>query len=415
MMTRVRWWMLALVFLATTINYLDRIVFSILLPVIRQEMHISPEHYGYITGAFSLAYTVGFLMMGGFMDRFGTRIGYAIATAWWSLAAAGHVLAGSAFSLGFWRGMLGLSESGNFPAAIKSVTEWFPKKDRALATGLFNSGTTVASVIGPPVFVWMVVRYGWRACFLITAGSWFAWLALWLIWYRVPRLHPRVNQAELDYIHSDVEDQGAEPQVSWARALARRETWGFSLAKFLTDSVWWFYLYWLPPYFYDVRKFNLQEIGWALPVMYLAAGVGSVGGGWISGALMGRGWPNGRARKAALAICAACMPVATMAVLAHSPLMAVALVSLALAAHQGWSANLFTTTSDVFPKNAVGSVTGFGGCLGGFGGFLFSSLLAGYIVQNFGYTPIFLLMGCFHLISLMLVHILLGEMKRIEV
>ena len=414
-MTRMRWWMLALLFFATTINYLDRIVFSVLIPVIREELHVTPQQYGNLNGAFLICYTVGFLIMGKLIDRYGTKIGYSLAIAWWSVAAAAHALSSGVLSLGFWRGMLGLGESGNFPAAIKSVAEWFPKKDRAFATGIFNAGSNVASMVGPPLFVWMALRHGWRACFLITGGLGFVWLALWIVMYRLPHQHPRANKAEVDYIHSDDDEQTVEPTVGWLRALGRKETWGFTLAKFLTDPVWWFYLYWLPPYFYDVRKFNLQELAWALPVIYLMADFGSVAGGWLSGYFIRRGWPNGKARKGAMAVCAACMPLAALSVLAHSPILAVALVSLATSAHQGWSANLYTTVSDVFPKNAVASVTGIGGCLGGFGGFLFSAVIPGYVVTHFGYTPVFLIMGCFHLTALIVVHKLLGDMKRITV
>jgi len=416
-MSRVRWWILALVFFATTINYLDRIVFSILIPVIREELHLTDRDYGFVNGAFQIAYTIGFLLMGRFVDRVGSRIGYSVSIAWWSLAAALHAFAGSALSLGFWRGMLGLGEAGNFPTAIKTVAEWFPKKDRALATGIFNAGTNVASMIGPPIFVHMSQAFGWRACFLITGATGFVWLVVWLLSHRDPERHPGVNRAELDYILSDRtadEAGGGQPKIGMVEALEHRETWGFAVAKFLTDPVWWFYLYWLPPYLYDVRKFKLTEIGWALPVVYLMADVGSVGGGWISGWLMRKGWPNGKARKAAMLICASCMPVAAMAALVESPVAAIALISLATAAHQGLSANLYTTISDVFPKAAVASVIGVGGCAGGIGGFLFSSILPGLIVEHVGYKPIILTMGSFHLTGVYLLHRLMGEMRPIE-
>jgi len=413
-MTKVRWYMLALLFFATTINYLDRILFSVLIPVIRRDMHISDQDYGYINGAFQIAYTVGFLLMGKFIDRFGTKLGYAVSIIWWSIAAMCHAIATGVLSLSFWRGMLGLGEAGNFPAAIKSVAEWFPKKDRAFATGIFNAGTNVASMIGPPMFVWMAMHVGWRACFLITASLGFVWLIVWILSYRLPGGHPGVGHAELEYIHSDVAADSDEPPIGWGQALAYKQTWGFALAKFFTDPVWWFYLYWLPPYLYDVRKFDLKEIGWALPVVYLMADVGSVGGGWISGFLIRRGWPNGKARKMAMGICAACMPVAALAVLAGNPILAIALVCLATSAHQGWSANLFTTSSDVFPRNATASVVGIGGCLGGIGGFLFSAVIPGYVVTHFGYTPVFLSMGFFHLTALVILHVLMGDMKPLK-
>jgi ACS family hexuronate transporter-like MFS transporter len=379
----VRWRILALLFFATTINYLDRIVFSVLIPVIRADLGLTDQTYGWLTGAFTGAYTVGFLAAGKFIDKYGTRIGYAVSIVWWSVAAGLHALARTPFELGFWRALLGFGEAGNFPSAIKAVAEWFPKKDRAFATGIFNAGTNVASMVGPPVFVWMNAHYGWRASFAITAATGFAWVVAWLCLYRKPPLQK--------------EDALVEKSVGWAKALAYRQTWGFVLGKFLTDPVWWFYLYWLPPYLYDVRKFDLQQIGWALPVVYLMADVGSVGGGWISGWLMRRGWDTSRARRAAMLICAALMPVAAMSVFAPSAVLAIALVSIATAAHQGWSANLYTTTSDYFPKNVIASVTGIGGCAGGLGGFLFSSIIPGFVISHFGYTPMILCMGALHL------------------
>jgi MFS transporter, ACS family, hexuronate transporter len=395
----VRWRILALLFFATTINYLDRILFSVLIPVIRQDIHLTDLQYGDLTGWFTLAYTIGFLVAGKFIDRFGTRIGYATAIVWWSIAAGLHALAVSAVSLAFWRAMLGFGESGNFPAAIKSVAEWFPKKDRAFATGIFNSGTNVASMLGPPAFIWLYEMWGWRAAFVAVSSTGFLWVVLWLLFYRKPP----------DKVEED--DPGAVQSVSWSEALRYPQTWGFVLGKFLSDPVWWFYLYWLPPYLYDVRKFNLKEIAWALPVVYTAASVGSVAGGWISGLLMRRGWEIGRARKFSMTICALCMPIAAMCVFAHGPVLTIALVSLATAAHQGWSANLYTTTSDVFPKAAVASVTGIGGFAGGAGGYIFSAKVPGIVVTHFGYKPMFLLMGSLHICALLLMSALLWRKK----
>ena len=393
-----RWWILALLFFATTINYLDRIVFSVLIPVIRQEMHITDQEYGYINAAFQVFYTVGFLFAGGLIDKWGTRLGYAVSIAWWSLAAAGHVIAGSGMGLSFWRGFMGLGESGNFPAAIKSVAESFSKEDRAFATGIFNAGATVSSIVGPPLFAWLVVFAGWRACFLMTAAAGFVWLIFWLLAPKPPQ------QAEVV----------GEPRIGWAQALTYRETWGFAAAKFFSDPVWWFYLYWLPPYFFDVRKMNLKEIGWALPVIYTVAGVGSVVGGWLAGILIRRGWRPGPAHKAGMAVFAFMMPIGALSVLAESPILAIALICVATAAHQGWSANLYTTVSDIFPNRAVASVTGIGGCAGGFGGVLFSALIPGYVVSHFGYTPVFLVMGVFHLTGLLISHLLFGKMEPIR-
>jgi len=391
----VRWRILALLFFATTINYLDRILISVLIPVIRTELHLTDKDYGYLQGAFTAAYTVGFLVAGKFIDRFGTRIGYATAIVWWSIAAILHTVGGSVFSLGFWRAMLGFGEAGNFPAAIKSVAEWFPKKDRAFATGIFNSGTNIASMVGPPLFVWISVKWGWRTAFISTGCTGFIWVVVWLLSYRKPpeKVAP--------------EDAATVKPVSWTEALRYRQTWAFAAGKFLTDPVWWFYLNWLPLYLFDVRKFNMQEISWTLPVIYLAADVGSVAGGWFSGLLMRKGWEVGRARRCAMAICAFCMPVAAMCAFTKSPIATIALVSLATAAHQGWSANLFSTTSDAFPSQTVASVTGIGGCAGGAGGFLFSSVIPGFVVTYFGYTPMFLFMGGLHICALFVLMALL--------
>ena len=262
---------------------------------------------------------------------------------------------------------------------------------------------------------WMLALWGWRACFLVTSSLGFVWLILWLISYRLPQAHPKISRVELDYIQSDLKEDSEQATIGWGAALRYKQTWGFALAKFLTDPVWWFYLYWLPPYLYDVRHFNLTEIGWALPVVYLMADAGSVGGGWLPGYLMRRGWPHGKARKATMALFACLMPIAALSALAPHAVLAIALVSLATSSHQGWSANLFTTTSDVFPKKAVASVTGIGGTMGGLGGFLFSAIIPGIVVTHFGYTPLILGFGFFHLTALLIVHRLLGDMKRITV
>ncbi len=394
---RARWTILALLFAATTINYLDRIVFSVLVPVIRAEMGFTDQQYGYINAAFQTLYTIGFLLAGPLIDRVGTRLGYAFSTGLWSLAAAGHVLATGAWSMSFWRAMLGIGEGGNFPAAIKSVGEWFPKQDRAFAVGVFNAGTTAASILGPPLFAWMALAVGWRACFLLTAAIGFVWIVFW--WAAPKPLATKEADARL---------------LPWSQAIRLKQTWGFAMAKFFSDPVWWFYLYWLPPYFSSARQMDLKQIGWALPVIYTTAAVGSVAGGWLSGALIRRGWAPGKARKMGMAVFAVLMPLGALSVLAASPLLAIALISVAAAAHQGWSANLYATTSDVFPAGAVASVTGIGGFAGGVGGILFSALVPGYVVQNFGYTPVFLVLGAFHLTGLLIFHRLMGDVTPLE-
>jgi len=391
--SNLRWSILALLFVGTTINYLDRIVLSVLVPDIRLELQISNEAYGWITAAFQSAYTVGFLFMGGFVDRFGSRMAYALAAIAWSAAAGLTVFARSAVQFAVWRGFLGISESCNFPAAIKSVSEWFEEKDRAFATGVFNSGTNISSVIGPPMFVYLSRTYGWRICFLLTATLGIVWVAAWL-W-----IHPPVDKAGL----------AKSTGLPWWEAAALRETWGFAAGKFFSDPVWWFYVFWLPLYFHDVRKLDMQAVGWALPFIYIMASVGSMAGGWLSGRLIRRGWQPMRARKTVMLICACCAPIAAMGAIVPNAIHAILLISLGTAAHQGWSANLFTTVSDSVPPKAVGAVVGIGGFAGGASGIIFAAIVPGYVTPVFGYRPVFLGMAGFYFIGLLLLNRLMKK------
>ena len=395
-----RWWILTLLFLATLINYMDRTIFAVLIPVMRGELHIDEQIYGKLTAAFLAAYTIGYLIMGRVIDRLGTKVGFGISAGLWSIAAGLHATATSALQLGGFRGMLGLAEAGNFPAAIKGVAEWFPIEQRALATGIFNSGSNLAQVVGPPVFVYLQHAYGWRACFLMTASLGLLWLAMWLPSYRTP---PKVEEEEKIV------------KVPYLEAVRYKQTWGFASAKFLTDSAWWFYLFWLPLCLHDQLHMKDQEYARALSIIYFVACFGSMGGGWLSGFLMKQGWAKGKARKTAMLICALAMPIAAMGVLAPNAALAVGLFSLATSAHQGFSANLFTTTSDVFPKSALGSVNGIGGCMGGLGGVIFSAIVPGYLVKFVGYTPLFLMMSSFYLIALLILHLLMGDLTPIGV
>jgi len=396
--SNIRWLVLAAIFIVTTNNYLDRIMLNTLSTVLMVDLKFGDREYGYIQAAFNLAYAGGFLMMGKLIDQWGTRIGYAVSILAWSITAAGHAMARNFVHLAFWRGALGVAESGNFPAGVKAVTEWFPKRDRAFAISLFNSGTNIASVAGPPLFFVLNLHFGWRACFLATASTGIVCLFLWWWIYRVPREHPWTNEGELAIIESDPEEVEAN-QVSWSQALHMRATYGFAIAKFLTDPVWWFYLQWLVPFFKRERGLDLKDIWWTLPVIYTAASVGSVLGGWMSGMFIRRGWTAWHARRITMLLFALCMPIAALAVRANSLWLTVALLSLATAGHQGWSANLYTTVSDRFPKNAVASVTGIGGFMGGIGGVIFASLVPGFLVPITGYLPVFVIMGSLHIIA----------------
>ena len=438
-LSKVRWRILGLLFFGTTLAYLDRIVFSFLAPEIRREFHFTPSQYGYMTGAFDIAYTVGFLWAGRIIDRVGTRVGYAVFVAAWSIAATLHCTSKTALpiysfrpgaswfmtavvfvtatvaSLSFWRAMLGLAETGNFPAAIKSVAEWFPAKDRALATGIFNAGSNVAAMAGPPLLAVIYAAFGWRACFLLTGTLGCLWLVLWLATYQEPQRHPGVNRAELEYIRDSVPtDENGKTDIPGRDLLRLRETWGFVFGKFLTTPVWMLYLWWLPTFLADVYKFPPHKRAWAISVVYLTADVGSVAGGWLSGFLMQRGFTNDRARKISMAACAVCMPLGALAAFAPNPILAVGLISIAAGAHQGWSANLFTTVTDVFPKQAVGSVISIGSLAGALGSFLFASIISGHVVAHFGYKPVFLAVGWFHPVAWGLVFWMMRDLRKIN-
>ena len=411
--TNARWSICALLFFATTINYIDRQVLSILAPDLQRSIGWNEEQYGYIVTAFNAAYALGLLFAGGLIDRFGVRRGYASVISLWSLAAIGHALASTALGFGIARFALGLVEAGNFPSAIKSVAEWFPRRERAFATGIFNSGTNVGAILVPVTVPWLAITFGWRAAFIVTGALGFIWLALWLWLYDKPEAHSSCSPAELAYIRSDP----PEPvqRVSWARLARYRQTWAFTIGKFFTDPIWWFYLFWLAKFFNTRFGLNLTKLGPPLVVVYCASTIGSIGGGWLSGMLIARGWSVNRARKTTLLLCAlAVVPAATIPNTTNV-WYAVAMLSLATAAHQGWSANLFTLVSDLFPQRAVGSVVGFGGAGGSIGGMLFS-LLVGSILQATGsnYTALFIMAGSFYLVAFGLIQLLSPTLEPVR-
>ncbi|HEU0301423.1 MAG TPA: MFS transporter, partial [Longimicrobium sp.] len=405
-----RWTICALLFAATTINYVDRQVLGILAPTLQGEIGWTETQYGDIVSWFSFAYALGFLGMGRLLDRIGVRRGFAFAIVAWSLAAMGHAFARTAQGFALARGALGLGESGNFPGAIKATAEWFPRKERAFATGIFNAGSNVGAVVAPIMVPVVAGAWGWRAAFIATGALGFVWLAFWLPLYRSPEGHHRVSAAELAYIRSDpVEPTTAVP---WLRLLRHRQTWAFFIGKCLTDPIWWFYLYWLPK-FLDA-EFGVKLTGLTLPLVaiYLVADVGSVGGGYVSGALIKRGWSVNAARKTAMLI-AALLIVPTM-LAPHAPnlWMAVAIVSVAAASHQWWSANLFTTASDMFPRRAVASVVGIGGFAGAMGGVLFQRA-TGRILEATGnnYSIIFMVCGLAYVTALLIMHLMVPRLE----
>ena len=413
---RHRWTVCALLMFATTINYLDRQVTGILGPTLQKEFNWTETQYADITSWWTAGYAIGFLLVGRFIDRVGVRIGFAVAVVAWSLASAAHGAVQSVFGFILARLLLGLGEAGNFPAAIKATAQWFPKHERAFATGIFNAGSNIGAILAAIIVPWIALTWGWREAFVATGAIGIIWLALWWPLYDSPDTHKRVSASELAYIRDGQEAESAvQARVGWLELLSHRQTWTFIVGKFMTDGVWWFYLFWLPK-FLDVRYgIKLGKLALPIIVIYLVADVGSVGGGWLSGALMKRGWSVARARKTALLIAALLIVPTATAPLASSLWVAVAIVSVAAAAHQWWSANLFTLTSDMFPRHAIGSVVGLGGFAGAAGGFLFQRL-TGRILEANGsnYLPVFLLCGGAYVTALLIMHILAPTLEPVR-
>jgi ACS family hexuronate transporter-like MFS transporter len=410
---RYRWVICGLLFFATTVNYVDRQVLGILSKDLKLAIGWTEVDYGNIVAAFNAAYAFGLLLAGRLMDRIGTRIGYAAAIVWWSLAAMSHALAHTPFGFGVARAALGIGEAGNFPAAIKTVAEWFPKKERAFATGLFNAGSNVGAIVAPLTVPWIAMHLGWRWAFILTGAIGFAWLVFWLPIYKRPEQHPKVTPAELDHIQSDPPDPPAM-KVPWVSLIPHRQTSAFAIGKYLTDPVWWFYLYWIPNFFRDNHGLDLTTIGPPLIAIYLIADIGSIGGGWLSSTFIKRGWSINRSRKTAMLICALMVTPIIFAANVKNLWAAVALIGLAAAAHQGWSCNLFTTTSDMFPRQAVGSVVGIGGMAGALGGATMA-VATGYILQSTGqnYSIVFTIAGTLYLIALLVIHLLAPNLEPV--
>lgn len=407
--TRFRWTICGLLFAATTINYIDRAVLGVMEPELKKVIQWSDTQYGDINAAFSFAYALGFLLVGRFMDRVGVRVGYAVSLLFWSLAAAAHALASTPMGFGVARFFLGLGEAGNFPAAIKTTAEWFPRSERAFATGIFNAGSNIGALIAPLLVPVLVLNYGWQAAFIITGLAGLVWLVFWWPLYREPEKHPRVSPAELAHIRSD----GAEPaeRVPWLGLLRHRQTWAFALGKFFTDPVWWFYLFWSGKFFAERFGVSIKTIGLPLLTIYLVADVGSIAGGWMSSKLLRLGWMANAARKVTMLICALCVVPVAFAPVVENMWTAVALISLAAAAHQGFSANLFTLTSDLFPRRAVGSVVGIGGMAGAIGGILMQAA-SGRIKEATGsYLTMFVIAAGIYFVGLAAVHVLSPKLK----
>ena len=409
---RFRWVICTLLLFGVTKNYMDRQLIGVLKGTLQHDLGWNEIDYGNMVTVFQGAYALGLLLVGRFIDRVGTRIGYALAMGVWSLASMAQGFMSSLAGFGAARFALGFGESGVFPASLKATAEWFPKKERAFATGIFNAGSNLGAIVTPLLAPWITVHWGWRWAFFLIGAVGFAWLALWLLIYRKPEDHPGCSAAELAYIRSDPAE--APVRISWLKLAAYRQTWAFSLGKFIIDPIWWFFLFWIPDFLQRKHGLSLLQISLPIIVIYLMADGGSIAGGWFSSFLIHRGKSVNVARKAAMLVCAISVTPIIFAPNLASKWAAVLLLGLAAASHQGFSCNLLTMPSDLFPARAVASVAGIGGMLGAVGGMLIAKLV-GYLLQTTGsYTVPFVMAGSAYLIALGVIHLLAPNLEPVK-
>ena len=405
-----RWVICALLFLATTINYMDRQVLGLLAPTLQRDIGWSETQYAHIIIAFQAAYAIGLVAFGRWIDLIGTRKGFSLAVVVWSVAAMAHALARSVTGFGVARFALGLGEAGNFPAAVKAVAEWFPRRERALANGVFNSGCNVGAVLAPLLVPWLTIRWGWPAPFMVLGALGFVWLLFWLYFYELPEQSRRVTPEELAHIRGDLPEVSS-PKIPWARLLACRQTWAFIVGYAFSAPIWWFYLYWLTKFLNQQYGLDLSSLGVPLVVIYSLACFGSVGGGWLSSVLLRHGWSLNASRKTAMLACALCVVPVVFAAHASNLWVATLLIGIAASAHQGWAANLFALASDLFPKQAVGSVVGLGGMAGALTAMAFSES-TGFILETTGsYWSLFAAAASAYLVALAVIHWLSPQLQ----
>lgn len=403
-----RWWIAALLFLSTVINYIDRQTLSVLSPVLTRELNLSPIEYSNILTAFLAAYTVMYVGSGFLVDRWGTRLSLSIFMVWWSVANMLHAFAQGVWSLGILRFLLGMGESGNFMAAFKAVSEWYPAKERAFVNGLINGGAAIGAVIAPPVITWINGKYGWQPAFVVTGSLGFIWLAFWLFLYHPPETHPRITEEERAYVLADPAVSASTARVPWQQVLKYPQTWGLLLARFFSDPVWWFYLFWLPKYLVEQRGFTMAEMGMMAWMPYLAADAGALVGGWTSGRLIAKGRDPLKARMMVMLPFAMLMPLSLAVNHAPSRTLTLTLICIVTFSHMAWKTNQTTLTNDVFPKPMIGTVAGILAFGNGLGGTLFT-WMTGYVVQWFGYEAIFVLMSVLHPLSYFIVRRLVRQ------
>lgn len=407
-----RWRICALLFFATTINYMDRQVLGLLAPTLQKDIGWSETEYAHIIVAFQAAYAIGLVAFGRWIDFIGTKNGYAVAVVFWSLAASAHALVRSVFGFGAARFALGLGEAGNFPAAVKAVSEWFPRRERALANGIFNSGCNVGAVLAPVAVPWLALHWGWRAAFIALGIAGFVWLAFWLTFYETPEKSRRVSPEELALIRSDASEAPAQ-KIPWLKLLSYRQTWAFIVGYGFSAPIWWFYLYWLPKFLNKEYGLELSSLGLPLVVIYSMTCFGSIGGGWLSSMLLRRGWSLNASRKTAMLVCASGVVPVVFAAHAANLWLATLLIGLAASAHQGWAANLFALASDLFPKQAVASIVGLGGMAGAIAAMIFSES-TGFILEATGsYWSLFALASTAYLAALAVMHWLSPQLNPV--
>lgn len=390
-----RWWIAGLVFLSTVINYIDRQTLAVLSPRLTKELGLSDIEYGWISQAFLIPYTSMYIVAGLLLDRYGTKLVFGIAAAWWSLAAMLHAAVSSAFGFGFFRFLLGTAESANFVAAQKVAAEWFPPKDRGTLNGLVQAGTVTGAILTPPLVIWLAESYGWRIAFLITGGIGLLWVVAWQWFYHLPQDHPLITDEEKALVSEGLTSHGFEERPPWRQYFRYPQTWGLILARIISDPVWWFYLFWLPKYLTEARGLTNLQMGWVLWIPYLLSDVGSIWGGWYSGKLIVRGSHVLNARKVVMFWSALLMPMGIVLVWRPPLPLTILLISLSLFAHSSWKTNLVTMTVDIFPRHVIGTVHGIVAMGGGIGGAIITPL-AGYVIAWYSYTPLLVLMGLLH-------------------
>jgi ACS family hexuronate transporter-like MFS transporter len=410
-----RWLIIGLVFFITVINYIDRNTVSVLAPVITKDLGLTNTEFGAITTWFLAAYTISQAVSGKIYDRFGNKTGFSFSVILWSIAACLHAFASGLTSLSVFRFMLGFGEAGNFPGAAKVSAEWFPQKERALAQGIFNSGVALGSIIAPPLIIWLQLNYGWKTTFVFTGILGFIWLIFWLIFYQSRYRHKWLTRREQAVIEEGetAEEQAAEKSPTYASLLKYKQTWAIIAARFLVDPVWWLYITWLPKYLFDVRGFDLKQIGAFAWMPFLAAGIGSLFGGWLAKFLIGRGFTVNAARKVITGVSCLLMPAGIVAAYTDDSMYALAMISVVLFGFQVWINNVQTLPSDFFPKSAVGSVAGLGGMGAGVGSMIFI-FTTGWVVDHFSYTPILIAAGLLAPLGTIVLFALSGRISRIS-